>query len=190
VDRRSLYRDLLARSQLPVAQRRTAIAALASLTISEDVVLFRQQADDGDPSVRHAALAALLRAAPEDKDATALRALQDADPQVRCLALHAIMRRGAYVDFDTIACVLERVNDVPLLLRFARVDWLVAAAVGDNTSGGVPASRLVRELLRWRTSTEGAQAWPRSRYDNGIPAAVFGIAATIIADGSRPEPAQ
>ncbi|WEF31661.1 hypothetical protein [Pseudoduganella chitinolytica] len=174
------YRELLAQPAMPSAHRRVAIAALGALSNLADATLFRQQADDAHPLVRHAALAALLRAAPQEKDAIALRALQDSDPQVRGLALHAVTRQGAYMDFDTVARILEQCRDIPLLQRFASIEWLVAAVL-DQASDTAPVSRLVRELRRWRASPEGKQLWSESRYGKGwLPAGAQAVIAAMI----------
>lgn len=187
IEARQFYRELLAHRDLPVAQRQLAIVALGVRALPEDAALFRQQANSEHPRVRHAALAALLRAAPGDKDATALLALGDSDPAVRQLALYAMLRLGAYMEFDTVAHVLERAGDVSLLRRFASIEWLVTAAL-EPPFGAAPASTLVRELRRWRLSPEGDALWCQSRYGKGwLPPGVDSAIAAMLdrSDGAH-----
>lgn len=183
-NRAEFYRDVLNRPESTGAHRRVAVVALGALGTPDDAVLLRQLASTASDSLeRRAALLALLRIAPADKDDIALTALQDADSHIRRIALAATVRFGAFIPFDQVAYVLEQADDPDLLLRFARLHWPVAAAF-NNAFEHAPASRLMRGLLAWGTSPVGARACGRPGQVKGsLPVEADAVVVSLIGAG-------
>jgi len=182
-DRCHFYRMLLAEAQPDVLQQRIAIVALGALSGREDAALFRRFAASDDPLVRRAALWALLRAAPEDKDAIALQALEDSDATVRRIALSAVTRHGAFVPLDTAARLLERARDPHLLLRFVRLHWPVMAALR-AAERQPPESIFVGGLQQWVASQPPGRRIVASSFEHGVPDGADAIVRQLIAAGT------
>jgi HEAT repeat protein len=182
-DRRHFYRTLLAETQPDVRQQRIAIVALGALAGSEDAALFRQSATSDDAQVRRAALWALLRATPEDKDGIALQALEDSDAMVRRIAWSAVTRHGAFVPLDAAACLLERARDPHLLLRFVRLHWPVMAAL-QAAERQPPKSMLVRGLQQWIASHGQAQGVTAASFAYSLPNSAEEVVRGLVAAGA------
>lgn len=182
-DRCQFYRTLLAEGQPDVSQQRIAIVALAALSGQEDATLFRQSAMSPHATVRGAALSALLRAAPEDKDAIALAALGDSDATVRRIAFAAVTRHGAFVPFDTVARLLERARDPRLLLSFVRLHWPVMAALR-AAAQQAPESVLVCGLVQWMAGQEPEKRVVASGFAHPLPDGADEVIRGLIAAGA------
>lgn len=154
VDLVAFYRAILVNPVPKVYLSCIAVMALGSMGGAEDVALVREQIGSPFPSVRAAALLALLKLAPGEKDTIAIAALGDESRIVRKLAANFATRQGAFIPFDRVKEMLSDKRDFPILFAFARIrkwDWIetIASEAMHSEQGGSEWDALMLELERW-----------------------------------------